>query len=251
MILRKVDKNDYPQLVVHAKNICNYYNYFDNYNDELNTKLGEYLLHHLLETANYGIVLEYNNVIIGVLLANVIDDNRKLLFDKNTKEMMNIKDVDLENYQSNDNNQETIKQLEIHTGYVYQKMIEKYVDLIKGKNELLMFSILPNHRGRGLSELLMNRFKFDILEIKQPEFYLYTTTICSYQYYEHKKMESVKEIIYDQTNANDELKKMLDLPMFGIIYYSSATYDKKYDALAEKLVDEAKTISENDDNKEK
>lgn len=252
MILRKVEKKDYPQLVVHAKNVCNYYSFFNNYNDELNTKIGEYLLNHLLETANYGLVIEYNEIIIGVLLANVLDDNRKLLFDKYTKEMMNITEIDLDNYVCEDANQEAIKQLELFTGYINQQMYQKYVDLIKNKNELLMFSILPNHRGRGLGELLMKRFKFDIIELKQPEYYLYTTTICSYQYYEHKKMQSVKEIIYDQTNANEEIKKIIDLPMYGIIYYTNALYDKNYDPIAEVAIIENNNQQSNSiDNKSK
>lgn len=215
MKLRKLIKEDYNQLIIHAKNICNYYDLYINYNDKLNTEIGIYLLDSLLKETNYGIVLEYKNQIIGVLLAKIVDSKFSNIFDES--ELTNI---DLENIITDDYNQNTIKQIRIQTSKVHSEMLEKYSELVNNKSELLMFAILPEHQGRGLSELLLERFKFDLHENHLNDFFLYTSSLCKYTYYEHKQYQCVKEVIFDKNNSNNEIERIINLPMYGMIFYA-------------------------------
>ncbi|WP_412032701.1 hypothetical protein [Malacoplasma muris] len=239
MKVRKVEKKDYNQLVLHAKNVINYYDFFDNYNDELNTGLATFLLNNMIRNVNYGYVIEYNGLIVGVLLASIPDYKHQNIFSDQDLIDLNVEEADNINFfKTLDDNQEEIKNLEIYTNQVYYEMFQKYSDIVSNRSEILMFSILPKHRGRGLSDILYNKFKFDIIEYGYPDFCLFTTTNCDYGYYEHKKLQFVKEIMYDSSNVNEELAKFLSIPMFGIIYYGNANAPKEYDGVAEEIIEE-------------
>lgn len=240
MKIRNIEKKDYNQLVLHCKNVLNYYSFFNNYNDDLNVGLATYLLHNILSSANYGFVLDYNGLIIGVLLGRIPSEN----ITKNIFEYEDLKETGFDDsmtssfFNANDLNQEEIRNLEFKTNEIYHQMLEKYNDIIFNKSEILLFSILPKHRGRGLSNIMLDKFKYDIAEHGFYEYFLFTTTLCDYQYYEHKKMQFVKEIIHDDTTASYELARFLPLPTYGIIYYTNINNDKNYDGVVEEIIHE-------------
>lgn len=240
MRIRNIEKKDYNQLVLHCKNVLNYYSFFNNYNDDLNVGLATYLLHNILASANYGFVLDYNGLIVGVFLGRIPSEQIK----ENIFTYDELKDIGFDDsmtstfFNVQDANQEEIKNLEFKTNEIYHQMIDKYSDIVFNKPEILLFSILPKHRGRGLSNIMLNKFKYDITGYDFSEYYLFTTTLCDYRYYEHKKMQFVKELIYDETNASHEMARFLPLPTYGIIYYTNIYNDKNYDGVAEEIIHE-------------
>lgn len=130
MKVRKVEKKDYNQLVLHAKNVINYYDFFDNYNDELNTGLATFLLNNIMKNVNYGYVIEYNGLIVGVLLASIPDYKYENIFTEQDLNDLNVEESNSINFfKTLDDNQEAIKNLEIYTSQVYYEMYQNIVIL--------------------------------------------------------------------------------------------------------------------------
>lgn len=241
MKIRDVAKKDYAQLIVHCKNVLNYNKFFNVYNENLHNRMAMYWLHKMFLDINYGKVIEYNGLIVGVLLAHIPNYKLENVFNEVDLQKLNhLEHSNINSMVALDENQTEIKNLELYTHDVHKSMFEKYHELVTNNAQILLFSILPKHRGRGLSNILFNRFKYDIIEFETPYYCLFTTTLCDYQYYEHKKMQFVKEIMFDESNTNTIMAEFLELPVYSIIYYSDARYPEGYDPVVEEIIAEQK-----------
>lgn len=236
MNITDLQKKDYYQLVEHAKNIVNYNDIFVYYNETLHTQLATHWLNSILLYVNYAKVIRYNGLIVGVILAHIPNYELKAIFhETDLKKFNSYEYSDIESFIAYDENQLEIKNLEILTNETYESMVKKHQELLSERAEILMFSVLPKHQGRGLSNILLNRFKYDIIEYNCPEFFLFTTSLCNFSFYEYKKFAYIKEAMLDIGNVNETQVEYFPLPLYGIIYYYDARFPNNYDPIADEI----------------
>lgn len=241
MVLRNFKIDDFDKLVKHASNILNY-NSLLSISCEFNELISQYLLNNIINQATYGIVLEENNDIIGVLLARVNDGSKYLISDKNLH-MIDCTDI-LKKLESTNNseNEMAIYRLEHRTMEAYKQIINDVSRVIGFSSELLFFSILPSHQKRGLSKLLFSKFLNHLKSKQLHRFYLFTTSLCSYNYYEYIKMSCVRSEIITKNDDDRILVDKLNgkLPITAMIFHADVkNFDQNtYAPIEDPVIDE-------------
>lgn len=221
MILRNFKLDDLSKLVKHSSNILNYDSIAPT-SKEFNELISQYSLNNIIDKANYGIVLEENDDIVGVLLARINDGSKNLISDKNLHLIDCSKIINEIESKKFTEKELALYRLEIKTIETYKKILDDVSRVVGFSSKLLFFSVLPSHQKRGLSKLLFNKFLKHLRSKQLHKFYLYTTSLCSYNYYEHIKMSCLRTDMITKSDSDVTLVQLLKdkLPIIGMIFHS-------------------------------
>ena len=252
MILRNFKLDDFDKLIKHSSNILNY-NSIAPISEEFNKLISQYSLNNIIDKATYGIVLEENDDIVGVLLARVNDGSKYLISDKNINLINCSKIIKELESEKTSNDELALYRLELRTIEGYKQIIEDVSRVVGFSSELLFFSVLPSHQKRGLSKVLFNKFLKHLKSKQLHRFYLFTTSLCSYNYYEYIKMSCVRTEIITKQDSDTYLVNLLKnkLPMTGMIFHADVKNfdDDTYAPINDPVIDEILVNCKEESNK--
>lgn len=219
MELIKIKSDDLDKVFMLSKQLLNYDSFLTYENKNFVNTLSNYTSSILLSKATDGYFVIENNKTIGMIVYSV--PNRPFLFNQ---EILNVHKDELKHYlKTNKLNpiESQIVRYEFDTIRNSVAMYHKYKQLILGKAEIILLFIKKSHRGRGISKSLMNLFYEDIGKSFLKHFYLYTTSMLNFKFYEHLQMNRINSTIYKQGYCPSYIATKINLPYVGMLFFGN------------------------------
>lgn len=213
-----ITKKDYNDVFVLTKELLNHQYFLTEENNLLIDALAHYAVGFLVKHATHGYFVENDNKErIGLIVFSI--PNAKPLFDIRYLDVhgTNLKKYVRENQVTPIESQ--LIRYEMDTIKNSLHLIRDFNKFVVNKAEISVLYIKEEYQGKGISRSLLSKFYDDILLNGNLDFYLYTTNFYNYNFYEKLKMKKISKLIYDEKNAPSYIKKKVQIPYYGMLYF--------------------------------
>lgn len=217
MKLIKIKSEDFNDLLDVFKQYINYDYFFTDSNQYFVDILSEYGSSFIFSKATHGFFLVDNrNNRIGTILFSI--PNKPQLFENTCFDYdgVNLKNT-LSRIKLNPIESQVLKlEIDVLKNKVF--LFNKYKEFIANKAELLLFYINEKHRGKGLSNSLLSAFTSEILINGYHDYFLYTTSLHNFEFFDHLKLQRITKAIYTKQTCPNYLQSKIIVPYYGMIY---------------------------------